>query len=133
MLESHAFRKGVVHVELDVTPEMRDLPDGDLVFRAYINGKEVEMLVPAERRLEALQLAKDLRQSVERGKAAIRLQGQEPKRNAFRQKLHVDGVWRARLLEQDQGIPIRRFQMIAARWRYRGADGNARIGGRMPG
>lgn len=132
MLERNASRKGVVRVSVDVTPEMRDLPEGDVVLRAYINDKEIEVVFPNDRRAEALQLVSRLRQSMERAKAQIRLRGGEPKPRELRRKIHVEGVWNVRLMEEQHGLPIRRFQFVAARWRYTGADGLVHVNGAVP-
>ncbi|MEO0943579.1 MAG: hypothetical protein AAFY06_01880 [Pseudomonadota bacterium] len=132
MLESHASRKGVVRVSVEVTPEMRHLPEGDIVLRAYTNNKEIEVVFPNDRREAALQLVTRLRRAVERGKAKIRLEQKEPKPRELRQPLHVEGVWNVRLMEEQHGLPVRRFQLVAARWRYMGIDGLVHVDGVVP-
>ena len=132
MLENHASRKGVVRVSVEVTSEMRNLPEGDIVLRAFTNRKEIEVVFPNDRREAALQLVTRLRRAVERGKAAIRLQQKEPKPRELRQTLHVEGVWNVRLMEEQHGMPVRRFQLVAARWRYTGIDGLVHVDGMVP-
>lgn len=132
MLENHASRKGVVRVSVEVTPEMRSMPEGDVVLRAYTNDKEIEVVFPNDRREAALRLITRLRHAVERGKAAIRLQQKEPKPRELRQTLHVEGVWNVRLMEEQHGLPVRRFQLVAARWRYTGTDGLVHVDGMVP-
>lgn len=130
IIDERVFQNGVVRVMVDVTPEFRQSPQGDVMLRGYIGGKEIEVVFPGTRRGAALQLAQRLRRSVDLAKASARAGA--PKAADLRQKLQVDGVWRVRLLAERQGMPVRRFQLVAARWRYRGADGVVHVDGTMP-
>lgn len=123
------FQQGVVRVTVAVTPEVRQTPQGDAILRGYIGGKEIEVVFPGARRVAALQLAQRLRRGVEQAKAAAT----EPlSAGDLRRKIHVDGVWRVRLLAETHGMPERRFQLVAARWRYRGPDGTIHVDGAVP-
>ena len=128
--EDYLFRSGVVKVVVDVTPEWRRSPQGDLMLRGFIAEKEIEVVFPGRRRVVAAQLTQRLQKNVEQAKVAAKVAGRPP--TMIRQKLTVDGVWRVRLLAEKHGMPVRRFQLVAARWRFRGADGIVHVDGEIP-
>lgn len=126
------FRNGTVSVAVDVTPQRRKTPMGDLVLRGFVDGKEVEVIFPGQRQLAALPL-------LQRLVAKMKLQQLDPKsqtdqtvRGEVCQPLKVDGAWRVRLLNEQDAKPQRRFQLVAARWRYRGSDGVEHVFGHLP-
>ncbi len=130
LVEDHLFRSGVVQVLVDVTPEWRRSPQGDLMLRGFIAEKEIEVVFPGRRRVAAAQLTQRLQKNVDHAKQVAKVAGRPP--SMIRQKLTVDGIWRVRLLAEQQGMPVRRFQLVAARWRFRGADGIVHVDGEIP-
>lgn len=130
--ESHLFTAGTVKVTVDVTPEWRKSPQGDLMLRGYIAGKEIEVVFAGRRQAAAVQLTQRLQQVVDKAKSSAKAAGRTPTHADIRQRLHIDGVWRVRLLAEQQGMPVRRFQLVAARWRYRGVDGVVHVDGEIP-
>ena len=130
LVEDHQFRTGVVQVLVEVTPEWRRSPQGDLMLRGFIAEKEIEVVFPGRRRVAAAQLTQRLQKNVEQAKQVAKVAGRPP--SMIRQKLTVDGIWRVRLLAEQQGMPVRRFQLVAARWRFRGDDGIVHVDGEIP-
>ncbi len=126
------FRSGTVPVTVMVTAQRRKTPMGDLVLRGLIGGKDIEVVFPGQRQLAAQPLLERLQARLqsaryERGSAADGKNLPE-----VRQELKVDGAWRVRLMNEQNAKPDRRFQLVAARWRYRGADGIEHVFGHMP-
>lgn len=131
-VEDHLFNTGLVKVQVDVTPEWRRSPQGDLMLRGYIGGKEIELVFHGRRQAAATRLVHWLLQRVEQAKRAAKAAGRSPALDEVRQKLVVDGVWRVRLLAEQRGMPLRRFQLFAARWRFYGTDGVVHVDGEIP-
>ena len=124
------FRSGTVSVTVDVTPQQRRTPLGDLVLRGLIGGKDVEVVFPGRRRALALPLLQRLH-------AKFQLQQLDPKPEqngefGVRQTIKVDGAWRVRLSNEQDAVPDRRFQLVAARWRFKGPDGVEHVFGHLP-
>lgn len=130
--ENYLFKSGTVRVAVDVAPEWRRSPLGDLMLRGYIAEKEIEVVFSGRRLAAAAQLAQRLNKIVDKIKSAANSSGRTPSSTDLRQKLHIDGVWRVRLLAEQHGMPVRRFQLVAARWRYRGPDGVVHVDGEIP-
>lgn len=124
------FRTGTVSVTVDVSPQQRKTPLGDLVLRGSIGGKEIEVVFPGRRRTLALPLLQRLHAKAQLHKIDAKSgQAVEP---GIRQRIRVDGAWRVRLSNEQDAVPDRRFQLVAARWRYKGADGLDHIFGHLP-
>ena len=114
------FRTNLVRIAVDVTPERRRSPRGDLILRGYVAGKEIEVVFPGRRHAAAVPLLHRLQKLLHRkaeGSVAL--------------PLRVDGCWRVRMYERD-GIADRRYQLVAARWHFRGTDGVDHIHGELP-
>ena len=124
------FRSGVVPVSVEVTPQQRKTPMGDLVLRGLGGGKEIEVVFPGRRRALAVPLLQRLQAKLQLQK----IDGSQGRNGAetVRQALKVDGTWRVRLSNEQDAVPERRFQLVAARWRYRGADGLEHVFGHLP-
>ena len=126
------FRSGTVPIDVEITPQRRRTPLGDLVLRGFLGEKEIEVVFPGRRQAATIAL-------LQRLQAKVQLEKLDPKSpkgaaamGAIRQKLRVDGAWRVRLLNEQDAAPERRFQLVAARWRYRGADGVEHVFGYLP-
>ncbi len=124
------FRSGTVSVTVDVSPQQRKTPLGDLVLRGSIGGKDIEVVFPGRRRALAVPLLQRLH-------AKAQLHKLDPKpavaaETGIRQRIRVDGAWRVRLSNEQDAVPDRRFQLVAARWRYKGPDGLDHIFGHLP-
>lgn len=125
------FRTSIVNVVVEITPQRRRTANGDCIFRGFIGEKEIEVVIPASRQDAILPLAKFLQarlQSATQGKTRTVTAAA----GALRHKLRIDGVWRVRMLTETDGLPERRFQLVAARWRFRGADGLDSVHGFLP-
>jgi len=125
------FRSGTVSVRVRVTPERRKTPMGDLVLRGFIEGKEIEVVFPGRRQAAAVPLMQRLMSKhqlakIDQGKELAAQQGQ------VQMELKVDGAWRVRLMNEQDAKPERRFQLVVARWRYRGPDGVEHVFGHLP-
>jgi len=127
--DASIFRTSLVSVTVDVLPQHRKLPNGDQIFRGNIGEKDIEIVVPANRYEAALPLIKHLQNRLRL--AQVSTGGDTVA--SVRQKLRVDGVWRVRMMNETNATPERRFQLVAARWRYRGADGVNASFGHLPG
>ena len=101
--DASLFRTSIVNVIVDVTPHRRRTANGDCIFRGFIGEKEIEVVIPASRQDAILPLIKFLQS---------RLQ--------------------AATQGKSDGIPERRFQLVAARWRFRGSDGQDSLFGYLP-
>ncbi len=126
------FRSGTVQVTVDVTPQRRRTPMGDLVFRGFVDGKEIELVFPGRRQAAAVPLMQRLLAKLR----LSQLEGTSEKgslvTDAVRLRLRVDGSWRIRLMNEQDAKPERRFQLVAARWRYRDQHGIEQVFGHMP-
>lgn len=123
------FRSGTVPVTVEVTPQRRKTPMGDLVLRGFIGGKEIEVVFPGRRQAAAVPL-------LQRLMAKVKMRELDPASSPqgdIRQALKVDGAWRVRLMNEQDAKPERRFQLVAARWRYRASDGVEHVFGHLPG
>ncbi len=124
------FRSGTVSVTVEVSPQQRKTPLGDLVLRGEIGGKDIEVVFPGRRRALAVPLLQRLHAKAQLQKLdPSSLRGVE---TGVRQKIRVDGAWRVRLSNEQDAVPERRFQLVAARWRYKGSDGLDHIFGHLP-
>lgn len=126
------FRNGTVPVSVHVTPQRRKTPLGDLVLRGFVGGKEVDVVFPGQRQTAALPLLQRLVAKVKLQQMDPKSQKEETVSGEIRQILKVDGAWRVRLMNEQDAKPDRRFQLVAARWRYRGADGVEHVFGHLP-
>ena len=126
------FRSGIVQIAVEVTPYRRRSPNGDLVLRGFIENKEIEVVFPGRRQVEAAPLLTHLQQQAKVVKRSLDGADRLAVVGNTRQKLRIDGVWRVRLLAEENGMPVRRFQLVAARWRYRGANGVEHLCGHLP-
>lgn len=126
------FRSGTVSVRVRVTAQRRKTPMGDLVLRGFIDGKEIEVVFPGRRQAAAVHLLQRLvskRQLAKTGQGTTDALVQD---TDARLELKVDGAWRVRLMNEQDAKPERRFQLVAARWRYRGPDGVEHVFGHLP-
>jgi hypothetical protein len=126
------FRTGTVPVTVDVTPQRRRTPMGDLVLRGYIDGKEIEVVFPGRRQAAAVPLLQRLMAKLQLAKLQSGADEKSAERTDVRQQVRVDGTWRVRLMNEQDARPERRFQLVAARWRYRGPDGVEHVHGALP-
>lgn len=118
------YRTGLVRIAVEVTPERRRSARGDLILRGYVAGKEVEVIFPGRRHAAAVPLLHRLQQLLERAKQTGATRARLPMR--------IDGSWRIRLMTERDGMPDRRFQLLAARWQFQGSDGGEHLHGEMP-
>ena len=130
--DASLFRTALVSVSIEITPHRRRTPNGDCIFRGFIAEKEIEVVIPASRQDGVLALMKALQIRLKSAGAGANATDASAAQEAVRQKLHVDGIWRARLVNETNGMPQRRFQLVVARWRYRGADGLDTVSGYLP-
>lgn len=130
--DSLLFRTAIVTIAVEVTPQRRRTAAGDQVLRGFIGDKEIEVVFAGRRQGAAMPLMRMLQAKAQ----AVRLRAEAGGRAApfgnMRHRLRVEGVWRARLLTEGRGMPERRFQLVAARWRYRGGDGAEQVHGYLP-
>ncbi len=126
------FRSGTVSVTIQVTPQRRKTPLGDLVLRAFIDGKEIEVVFPGRRQAAAVPLLQRLMSKRQMAQAALTSTPGATKQDNTRMQVKVDGAWRVRLMNEQDAKPERRFQLVAARWRYRGPDGVEHVFGQWP-
>ncbi|NNE80921.1 MAG: hypothetical protein HKN18_11690 [Silicimonas sp.] len=126
------FRSGIVQVVVEVTPQSRTTRDGDLVVRGFVGKKEIEVVFPGQRQLEAAPMIQRMHQRLQAKRRE--LVGADPLSivSGLRQRLRIDGIWRVRMLAELNGMPVRRFQLVAARWRYRSAEGVEHLCGHLP-
>lgn len=126
------FRTGTVPVKVDVTAQRRKTPMGDLVLRGFIDGKEIEVVFPGRRHAAAVPLVQRLAAKLQ--SKTIEAGHEVPTISAgnVSMSLKVDGIWRVRLLNEQDAKPERRFQLVAARWRYQGPDGVEHVFGHLP-
>ena len=127
------FRSGTVSVTIHVTPQRRKTPLGDLVLRAFIDGKEIEVVFPGRRQAAAIPLLQRLMSQQQMQKGGSTAKSAAASGETTRMQLKVDGAWRVRLMNEQDAKPERRFQLVAARWRYRGPDGVEHVFGHLPG
>lgn len=130
--DAQLFPSGIVQITAEVTPQRRRTKQGDLILRGFIQEKEIEVVFPGHRSTAAAPLLQKLQANIHQ--ARHESTGSASNLAALsRLKLKIDGVWRVRLLTEQQGMPERRFQFIAARWRFRGSNGVEQAFGYMPG
>ena len=123
------FRSGTVQVAVEVLPQRRSTSMGDLVLRGFVSDREIELVIPGRRKAAAVPLLQRLQARVQFRK----LQPKGGNGSEVREWLQVDGAWRVRLLNAQDAAPDRRFQLIAARWRYRDTNGVEHVFGHLPG
>lgn len=126
------FRSGTVPVTVDVTPQRRRTPMGDLVLRGFIDGKEIEVVFPGRRQASAVPLVQRLMAKQQLSKITAASDDMGAGHAQVRQRVRIDGTWRVRLMNEQDAKPERRFQLVAARWRYRGPDGIEHVHGHLP-
>ena len=124
------FPSGTVQVAVDVTAQRRRSTTGDLVLRAFVHDKEIELVIPGRRKAAAVPLLQRLQAKVQYRKL---LPDMKSDPGDIRQRLRVDGAWRVRLLDELSASPGRRFQLVAARWRYSDTSGVEQVYGQLPG
>ncbi len=126
------FRTSIVSVTVNVTPQRRKTLQGDHMLRGFIGEKEIEVVIPANRQKDVAPLLKLLQTRVQSLRAEASKKPDLSAVGSLRQKVRIDGVWRVRVFTDSDGMPERRFQLVAARWRYRGADGVDTMFGHLP-
>jgi len=117
------FRSGLVNINVDLTPERRRSSRGDMVLRAYVGEKEIEVVFTGRRHAAAVPLLHGLHHLLQASS------GIESRPSI---KVRIDGVWRIRMMTDRDGIADRRFQLVAARWQFEGRDGVKHLHGEMP-
>lgn len=126
------FRSGTVPVTVQITPHRRKTPMGDLVLRGFIGGKEIEVVFPGRRQAAAVPLLQRLHAQIQKHKMDTKDKDAPNSAHFGRCELRVDGAWRVRLMNEQDAKPERRFQLVAARWRYKGPDGLDHAFGHLP-
>ncbi len=121
-------RGPVVSVQVAVTPQKKFTEDGNIILLGFLGETEVEVVFKRDEAIRPLltQLTQLLKTARARSAAA---DGQVPNASSLRCPLYVEGVWRVRLVFDQNDMPVRRYQLHAARWRVRRADGSEQIGG----
>lgn len=117
------FRGPLVNILVELTPERRKSSRGDMVLRAYVAGKPIEVVFTGRRHAAAVPLLHRLQ---------ALLQTVEPDGPRPRLKVAIDGIWRIRMAAERDGISDRRFQLVAARWHFAGRDGIKHLHGELP-
>ena len=117
------FRSDLVNISVDLTPERRRSTRGDMVLRAFVAEKEIEVVFTGRRHAAAVPLLHRLQQ-------LLQAEAESDARPSIR--VRIDGVWRIRMMAERDGIADRRFQLIAARWHFEGRDGVKHLHGEMP-
>ncbi|MEM7719716.1 MAG: hypothetical protein AAF222_10985 [Pseudomonadota bacterium] len=126
------FRSGTVPVTVQITPHRRKTPMGDLVLRGFIGGKEIEVVFPGRRQAAAVPLLQRLHAQIQKHKLHQKDKSASGTARVGRYELKVDGAWRVRLMNEQDAKPERRFQLVAARWRFKGSDGLDHVFGHLP-
>jgi hypothetical protein len=123
------FPSGTVQVAVEVTPRRRRCANADLILLGFVSEKEIELVFPGARKAAAVPLLQRLQAQLQYRKL---LPDAKAATGEIRQPLRVDGIWRVRLLDEHSAVPERRFQLVAARWRYRDAKGVEHVFGYLP-
>ena len=122
-------RGTIVSVQVAVTPQKKYTEDGHIILLGFMGTSEVELVF---KRDEAIRpLLTHLNQLINVTRSRHSAAGlPPPNASELRCPLNVEGVWRVRLYFDNNDMPVRRYQLHAARWRVRRADGAEQIGGR---
>ena len=117
------FKGGIIRTVVEVTAQRRRTAKGDLILRGFIRGKEIDVVFPGRRVAAAAPLLLRLQQHANARAKGADNAGKLPETVEIRHKIRIDGSWRVRLLpEGEDGMPVRRFQLLAARWRHAGGS-----------
>jgi hypothetical protein len=121
-------RGTVVSVQVAVTPQKKITEDGHIILLGYMENAEVELVF---KRDEAIRpLLTHLNQLINVTRSRHTSAGLPPPHASdLRCPLNVEGIWRVKLYFDQNDMPVRRYQLHAARWRVRRADGAEQIGG----
>lgn len=123
-----AERGTVVSVQVAVTPQKKHTEDGQIVLLGYMQDSEVEVVF--KRDVAIRPLLAYLNKLIQVSRARNSAEGKPPPNaSTLRCPLNIDGIWRVRLVFDQNDMPVRRYQLHAMRWRVRRADGTEQIGG----
>lgn len=113
-----APRGPVVSVKVDVTPQKKDGEDGDIILLGHVGKSEVEVVFKKNEAIRPL-LAR-LTQLLRAARAKSVATGTpHPNVSDLRIPLNVQGTWRVRLQFDEDDMPVRYYQLLAARWNMR--------------
>lgn len=121
-------RGTIVSVKIAVTPQKKYTEDGHIILLGYMQDAEVEVVF--KRDVAIRPLLTHLNQMIQVSRARHKAVGQPPPNASnLHCPLNIEGVWRVRLAFDENDMPVRRYQLHAARWRVSRADGSEQIGG----
>ena len=117
---STTSRGPVVAVRVDVTPQKKNGENGDIILLGHVGDAEVEVVFKKDETIRPL-LAR-LTQMMRAARAkSVALGEPQPNASTVRIPLNVQGAWRVRLQFDENDMPVRHYQLLAARWTMRGA------------
>ena len=118
LVETQEKRGPIVSVSVDVTPQKKEDQNGDIILLGHVGTAEVEVVF---KRSEAMRpLLTRLTQLLRAARARSVASGDPvPHAADLRIPLEVHGAWRVRLQFDEDDMPVRHYQLLAARWRMR--------------
>lgn len=118
------FKNEVCEVVVWLIPVLNKTRRGDVQVTGYVDNElEVPVLFAGRRLVQAKRLfdrMSGLRTEVMQ--AALREDRPPPDIDRIRLPVWINGAWRARLIEDEDGCVTRRYHLVAAQWRFE-ADG----------
>jgi len=106
----------LVTVRVALSPQKKQLPNGDIVLLGYVQNAEVEVVFKRDNAL--IPLLTRLADLVKFARTKCEDAGQSmPHVSELRCGVDVEGSWRVRLQVDDDEIPVRRYQILVNRWR----------------
>lgn len=126
------FPGRMVRLTVALVPLFGQNRRGDLMIKGFVSKGDAIDIVFAGRRRPA---AKSLRARVEaewiRATATAKSRGKRAVVDDVRLPVQIEGAWRPRFQQDDQGWQTHEHQLFAARWAFRNADGTSVTHGRQ--
>jgi hypothetical protein len=128
------FGEGVCQVDVAIVPLIRRNRRSDVVVTGFAGeGRQMTVLFAGRRAADAApalaqlkKLGADMRKA-----AAIRKQP-APRIEDIRLPMRIEGTWRKLIQTDDTGWETRHYQLVAARWTYKGLNGLPATFGEKP-
>lgn len=126
------FKAGTVEVRLELTALHRKTQRGDILFVGFLDGTEIEVIFPGRRSAVTAPLIADISRRVSQVQKAASYAKKPPLNvTEIRYPLRAEGTWRARLLDDDDGLD-RKYQFLVAWWSIPGPNETERHFGDLP-
>lgn len=127
------FKKPPTELVVKLIPKFGQNSRKDVIIKGLLqNDVEVDVIFAGRRKKQADELVTLLRRKWDNANYMAPKGGKRPTRSDVRLPTRVQGSWRTRVMEDEEELFAKEYQLIVARWAFNSESGELRSFGEPP-